>query len=216
MKFFKHFVDAHDGHTLTTLFQELGHMGPSCYWTLVELCAEKLDKKEEEEFSVAHCNFRFHERVLRTKLRVSSRNLRKFLGICSELSQVFSTFSGNQIEIEFPKLLESLDRDSKRARAVRGQSAPKIKKKIKINTTDFANLNWRDAAGSVLEMIARYGDWSKSEAEVREEIGDALFEIACRVGTHRIRMLPRNTFALPAVIAMLKDANNQLRLSGVG
>lgn len=78
------------------------------------------------------------------------------------------------------------------------------------------NRNWRDAAHSVLEMLARYGDWAKSEAEVRSEIGSDLFDIACRAGTHKMRMLPSNTFALPAVMGMLKDANNQLRLTGVG
>lgn len=215
MKFFKHFTDAHEGHTHSTLFEQMGHMGPSCYWILVELCAKKLEKEDHEEFTEAHCHFRFHERVLRTKLRVSPRNLRKFLNICSELSQVFSTFTKNTVEINFPKLLESLDRDSKRARQDRGQPAPKKKIKIKNKEADFANLDWREAAKEVQVMLAKYGDWSKSEAEVRDHLGDSVFDIACRAGTHKMRALPLNAFALPVIIGMLKDTNNQLRLKGV-
>jgi hypothetical protein len=215
MKFFKHFTDAHEGHTLSTLFEQMGHMGPSCYWTLVELCAKKLEKEDHEEFTEAHCQFRFHERVLRTKLRVSPRNLRKFLNICSELSQVFSSFAKNTVEINFPKLLESLDRDSKRARQERGLPAPKKKIKNKNKETDVAFLNWREEALNIQAMLAKYGDWSKSEAEVRDHLGDTVFNLACRAGTHKMRMLPPNSFSVPAIIGMLKDANNQLRLTGV-
>lgn len=215
MKFFKHFTDAHEGTTITTLFERLGHMGPSCYWTLVELCAKKLEKEEDEEYTEAHCHFRFHESVLRKKLRISSKNLQKFLGICSELSQVFSTFSADIIEIEFPKLLESLDRDARRARPERGQAAPKRKNKRKNNTQDsFSNFDWKESAQLVMKCIVKYSDWSESEAEVRAEIGDVLFEIARRAGTHKMRMLPANPFTINLVMGMLKDTNSQLQLKG--
>lgn len=215
MKFFKHFTDSHRGQTMTALFKKMKHKGPCCYWILVEMCAEKLEKEEHEVYTEAHCKFRFDESVLRKNLHLSGTNLRKFLHICGDISALFSTFAGEIVEIEFPKILECLDRDSRRARTERGPSAPKRERKRKIDTADYANLNWREAANQVLEMLARYGDWSKSEAEVRAEIGDTLFEIARRAGTHKIRMLPANSFALPAVIGMLKDANNQLQLKGV-
>lgn len=216
MKFFKHFTDSHEGSTLTSLFKQMGHMGPSCYWTLVEICAEKLEKEESEEYTEAHCHFRFHESILRKKLRVSSKNLQKFLRICSELSVVFSTFSQDIVEIEMPKLLECLDRDARRARPERGPSAPKRKSKRKNKEADIANLNWREAASSILAALARYGDWAKGEAEVREELGDTVFELARRAGIHKMRMLPGNQYAVPTVMGMLKEATNQTRMIAEG
>jgi hypothetical protein len=212
MKFFKHFTDSHRGQTMAILFDRMEHVGPSCYWTLVEMCAEKLEKGDEELFTDAHCKFRFHERVLRKNLRISRKNLRKFLGICAEISQVFSTFSGEIVEIEFPKLLECLDRDAKRARTDRGLAAPKIKNKIKNKEIDVAYLNWRDAASAVRSSIKRWGNWGDSEAEVREELGDVVFETARRAGVHRLRMVPDDNFAVLAIAGMLKEANNQLQL----
>lgn len=136
MKFFKHFCDAHRGRTIQTLFELHGHMGVACYWILVELCAEKLEKDSDEVFTAEHCVFSFHERTLRQSLRVSSTKLESFLNKLSELSQLSFKKVGNIFEIEFSKLLESLDRDSKRARTARAVPAPKKKRKIKKEEKD--------------------------------------------------------------------------------
>jgi hypothetical protein len=209
MKFFKHFTDAHRGQTLNNLFDRMGHMGRSCYWDIVEMCAEKLEKDESEEFTEAHCHFSFHEREIRKNLRVSPRNLRVFLEICAENSALSSSFSGKIIQIHMPKLLECLDRDSKRARQGRGLPAPKIKKKNK--EIDFANLNWAKEAAKVAEMIKRHGNWATDEADIRAVLGDFVFDIARRSGIHKMRVLPSNQYFVSNIASMLKDTNDQLK-----
>lgn len=131
MKFFKHFTDATRGNSMQYLFEKMGHVGIACYWILVEMCAEKLDKKASEEFTESHCNFSFHEKILRQNLRLSRVKLEIFLGFSSDISLLFFKKIESIYVIEMPKLLESLDRDSKRARTERVSTAPKKKNKIK-------------------------------------------------------------------------------------
>lgn len=195
---------------MNLLFDQMGHMGPNCYWNLLEVCAEKMQKSDSDRYTEAHCKFRFHERVLRQELRISRKNLQKFLRICSELSQIFSSFSGEIVEIDFPKILECLDRDSKRARAGSADTEPRRKKK-EVRSTDAAFLNWREAATKVLWAIKRYGNWSDSESEVRADIGDTVFEICQRVGVHRIRTLPGDKWAVKDLSGMLEEAHQQLQ-----
>lgn len=114
---------------MQNLFEHMGHVGVACYWILVEMCAEKLVKTSEEEFGESHCIFGFHEKILRQNLRISRKNLELFLGYCQGFSLLSFKKSESFIEIAMPKLMESLDRDTKRARTVRAESAPK--KKIK-------------------------------------------------------------------------------------
>lgn len=132
MKFFKHFVDAHRGQFLHLLYDEFGHLGISCYWTLLELCAEKLEKQRDESLSEEHCVFVFHEQYLRKNLRISSAKLQKFLRFCSTNSQLCLNFAEEKLEIKMPKLLEYMDRDARRPRPC----APKIKIKIEDKEED--------------------------------------------------------------------------------
>lgn len=214
MKFFKHFTDAHRGKSLKPIRRKFGMAGIGMWWTLVELCAEKLDKDESESFTEAHCAFEFDRFHLASELGTKQVRLENILGSFSDHSLIESESSGNIIRIKMPKLLECLDRDSRRARTERGQAAPKIKNKIK-NKSDHLNLDWRKAAGAVLEMTKRYGNWSKDEAEVRDTIGDSLFDLATRAGVHKMRMLPPNQYLISNIAGMLKDANDQLQLKGV-
>lgn len=131
MKFFKHFADAHRGASMQNLFEQMGHTGIACYWILVEMCAEKLDKAREEEFTEEHCKFTFHEKILRQNLRISRTNVELFLGFCAGFSLLSFEITESEIKIYMPKLLESMDRDAKRARPPRVQAAPKKKIKIK-------------------------------------------------------------------------------------
>lgn len=132
MKFFKHFVDAHRGKSMQLLMKKYGPAGVGRYWYFVELCAEKLTKEKDEEYTEAHCVFEFEMAYLMRclaygNLKQCSTYLRGLsdLGLCSveEVNDVYVT--------SMPKLLECMDRDSKRARIERGAGAPKNKSKKK-------------------------------------------------------------------------------------
>lgn len=131
MKFFKHFADAHRGKSLTSLMNEFGLEGYAAYFILMEMCAEKLKKEPEEGFTAEHCRFTFNERTLREKLRMRSTKVELFLNSCSTLVLLQFTRTEDEFNFYVPKLLECLDRDSRRARHDRVQAAPKIKSKEK-------------------------------------------------------------------------------------
>lgn len=106
--------------------------GVGRYWVFLELCAEKMEKRRGEEFVEKHCRFDFEKHYLMRSLDYAnvmqvSRYLHALaeLGLCSvvETDEVFECF--------VPKLLECIDRDSKRARPKRDQDAPKMKKEDK-------------------------------------------------------------------------------------
>lgn len=129
MKFFKHFVDAQRGKALRGVRRSLGMAGIGMYWSLVEICAEKLDKKADEEFTKEHCVFEFDLGVLSECLGVKPARVQVILNSFSEHSLLRASSDNFIIKIEMPKLLESLDRDAKRARTERATAAPKIKSK---------------------------------------------------------------------------------------
>lgn len=155
MKFFKHFTDAHRGASMHGLFEKMSHTGIACYWTLVEMCAEKLEKERDEECTEAHCHFSFHEKILRQNLRISRTNVELFLGFCAGFSLLSFEITNNEIKIYMPKLLECLDRDAKRARPHRGQVAPKIKIKKKIKNIKKESDD-SPLATAFLNISARY------------------------------------------------------------
>lgn len=132
MKFFKHFTDAHRGRSLQSLKSRLGMDGIGRYWILVEICAEKMTKSKEEEYTEKHCRFTFDRRYLRDTLATHQiSGVEKFLRCLTDVELMSYTSSDDVIEIYMPKLLESLDRDVSRARTVRAVAAPKKKRKIK-------------------------------------------------------------------------------------
>ncbi len=87
----------------------------------------RVSKKQDEVFQLDHFKCIIHERLLREKLRLSRAKLERFLHQCSTLD----TLSFKKVKDEYhfyaPKLLEIMDRDSKKARPERGHVAPKIK-----------------------------------------------------------------------------------------
>lgn len=139
MKFFKHFVDSHRGKSLLRVRRELGMAGVGMYWTLVELCAEKLEKMKHEEFSEEHCVFEFDVDLIVQQLGTKRVRVGQVLARFQEAELLAAESSEYLIRIKMPKLLESLDRDSKRARAERAMAAPKIKIKIKKKIKSIAN-----------------------------------------------------------------------------
>lgn len=130
-KYFKHYVDAHEGFSLQTLMDEFRHAGPSVYWIIVEMCTAKFwelaANNPDKSFREIEPKFRFHKRLLIQKTRLRFDVLWRLLVRSGDLSLLAVTADGNQIEITMPKILEILDRDSKRARKPRVERAPKTK-----------------------------------------------------------------------------------------
>lgn len=124
MKWFKHFTDNHRGRSIQALFDEMGHAGLSSWYVLMEICAEKLEKIPDKPLEDSSCLFNFHERVVRQNLRLSPRNLRKFLEICRRFSLLSYEFSENFLKINMPILLDLLEYDQKKFRPRRASVAP--------------------------------------------------------------------------------------------
>jgi hypothetical protein len=144
------------------------------------------------------------------KYRGSSTEVQLKFNRSATKVQLPRTTLSYELNFYVPKLLEYLDRDSRRARHERATGAPKNKnKEIDLRGGNF---EWKDAAQSVSEMLRRYGDWSKDESKIREEIGSDLFEVARAAGTHRMRSLPSNRSYILAMTGMLKEAFEKIKL----
>jgi hypothetical protein len=118
------------------LMNQSGIEGYGRYFILMEICASKLQKNPDEEFTEAHCSFYLHPRLIRERLRVSQTKLESWLDLCQTLALLTWEKVEHEFYLHVPKLLESLDRDTKRARTVRAEVAPKKKIKIKIKKED--------------------------------------------------------------------------------
>lgn len=137
MKFFKHFTDAHRGQSLQLLKKRHGYAAKGRYWDLVEICAEKLEKESTEEFTEEHCTFAFAKPYLASSLGFANlKQLLSYLQAIAELGLCSFEDQGEVVLCSMPKLLESLDRDAKRARHERDTAAPKKKNKIKNKEED--------------------------------------------------------------------------------
>lgn len=116
MRFFKHFSDNHRGQSMQYIRQKLGHKGVSCYYVLMEICAEKIEPESDFVFVF---NRRYFENVLGIKRKCSENILRTF-----EEAGVLKAFcSENEIKIEVPIFANLLDRDMKKPRLKRAQPA---------------------------------------------------------------------------------------------
>lgn len=142
---------------MQSLMNEWGLEGYAAYFILMEMCGKKLERRKDEPLTDDHFRFVFNERLLREKLRMRSHKLCEFLSSCiklglfdaswnmnrsstevplkfnfsSTLVQLPSTKDEYEFSFYVPKLLECLDRDSKRPRSDRAPTAPKKKSKIK-------------------------------------------------------------------------------------
>lgn len=130
MRWFKHFSDNHRGTGHLNLFNSMGHVGPCCYWILMEMCAEKLEKKPDKTLEDSELLFSFDLRLVRQNLRLSRAKLELFLGF----SQGFGLFRykifENSLEIYMPILSDLLDRDLKKPRSSRAKHALKARLEI--------------------------------------------------------------------------------------
>lgn len=122
LKFVKHRANASEG-TLAKLIEELGVEAYGRYWLLIEACAKKLEKPDDREFEKSDFVFTFTQRQIRDVLRTKSKHCEIFLRTSSDLSLFDVDETENEVRIIFPKLLEELDRDYKRARTPRETTA---------------------------------------------------------------------------------------------
>ncbi len=132
MQWFKHYSTAEISDHLSDLLENFNFEGYGRYWRLLEILSNRFKGEEV-------C-FRFHSRLLRDSLRFRSDvQLGKFL-LAIGLQPGFNVkINGKQIEIEAPILLDLQDRDFKKSRKLREETAPKnkIKNKIKNKNKDI-------------------------------------------------------------------------------
>lgn len=121
MKWFKHYSDMHDGQSINNLMDELGHTG-LCFFLLQEMCAEKLEVGADSD-DESQAKFKFHPRIVRQKLRISSVKLERLLSVCSANGLLSYIFTENSLQISMPILLDLLDDGSKKARQRRDKDA---------------------------------------------------------------------------------------------
>jgi len=131
MIWFKHYTDNHRGRSMQFLFDEMGHTGIACWYILMEMCAEKLEKSLSKE----DCVFEFHERILRDNLRLSRTNVRRMLDLCATFAMLSYETDGTFVKIKMPKLAELLHPDLKRARQRPGriQAASRLDLELELN-----------------------------------------------------------------------------------
>lgn len=126
MKWFKHYSDNHRGQSVNRLFDELGYFGPFLYYTIYEICNEKLEKRDDRVLIDADCEFRIHRRVICSAVRAkpSSVDSGMILGQSCKLWSFKK--DGEFYEIKIPILLDLLESDQKKKRH---KSATKASKK---------------------------------------------------------------------------------------
>ena len=123
MIWFKHACDNHRGQSVQMLLDEHGYFGPFVYYTIYELCAEKLYDILSSDNACIDPVFRLHRRVVCSVTRAKPSSICCVLvtgQICGLLS---FNYDGTFFEFKIPILLKLLNRDSKSARTVRASNA---------------------------------------------------------------------------------------------
>lgn len=110
----------------------MGHIGVACYFLLMEICAEKIDKKFDKNLEKSDCEFNFSSRFVRKNLRISQRKLEVFLRICSGLGLFSFEIFEKELKIKFPILLDLLESDQKKTRSRRDQDAIKTRQELEL------------------------------------------------------------------------------------
>lgn len=153
MKWFKHFTDNHRGRSIQDLLDRMGHSG-LCYYLLVEMCAEKLEKKGDEMLTEADCQFHFHTRIVKQNLRLTTEKLKRLLSGCDANGLLSFQFDGSFLQINMPILLNLLNRDEFLARKIRAEHATKTRLDIDKNKNKNIHSDWLEAGFATL--VAKY------------------------------------------------------------
>jgi hypothetical protein len=233
MEYFKHFTSAHESNSLMTLRDLYGSDGYAAWFILLEMCAQKMQKQYGGSFTEDDCKFIFSERLVREKLRLRSTKVELILNSCSTLNLLEVTKVEDKYHFYIPKLLESLDRDQRRARRVRDNAAEvarleersknirnKNVRNKKLESSESANnaLQSAESFGSKLfkvyseAFLNRYGVTPTRNAKVNkncqqiyDRLGEDAFEVAKFFLTHNDSFYLR---AQHPIGSLLRDAES--------
>lgn len=133
MKWFKHFTDNHRGRSVQFLLDELGYFGPFFKDTLLEMCAEKLDRKADRELTEDDCKFVFHRRVVESATRAKRTSVSRALDAGAKCNFWSYKADGDFFEISAPILLDLLEYDQKKSRQRRAPIVPEKRLRIEKN-----------------------------------------------------------------------------------
>lgn len=163
MKWFKHYSDNHRGQSVNALMDELGYFGPFLYYTIYEICSEKLQGSTEQPITIDDCIFRLHRRVVCSATRARPTSVSRGLDV-GQTSGLWSyETDGDYFLIKIPILLELLDSDQKKTRLKRATIAGK-------------------------KRLDKEEDKDKDKEEEANSIGCEVFSIPLRL-MHDLKML---------------------------
>jgi hypothetical protein len=106
MKWFKHYSDAIDDPFIQELMDEFGHFGYVGWFGLIEIIAKESGAELTGKVSVSPT-------YVRRKLRSSWTKVELLLTFCQTFGKLSFTFSGKNLQIEIPKMLELRDNYTK-------------------------------------------------------------------------------------------------------
>lgn len=175
MEYFKHYTNAHEGKAVMELFDAFDHTGYAVWFILLEMCAEKMQKSKDENYSEIHCKFSFHERLVRQKLHLSQTKVRNILDKCQELSLLSYEVVGKDFNFYIPKLLESLDRDQRRARQVRDSGAANVRLEERSKNIRIKNKEVRREEASAADVVPAQAE--PTEASPHSKVFESLAEL---------------------------------------
>lgn len=125
MKWFKHYSDNHRGQSVNALMDELGYFGPFIYYTIYEICSEKLQGSTEQPIGIDDCIFRLHRRVVCSATRAKPSSVTRGLTLGQSCGLWSFKIDGDYFEIKIPILLDLLDSDQKKTRLKRDRFSAK-------------------------------------------------------------------------------------------
>lgn len=172
----KHYSNARQSEFLSKLYAKYGWEGYGKYWGLLELLATSYDGNEPI--------FHVPRETVRALFGVRSWNdLQSFVDWLTNERVLKFALCENVYRIEAPILLDLLNRDFKRARKERVESAPredksKNKKKDKEKEGDTATalprlaLLWNSFSGKLPKVVASNSKRKKSADQRLKEYGD--------------------------------------------
>lgn len=150
MKWFKHYSNASISNSLTEIIAKYGLTGYGRYWLLLEKMCEKFDGETDNKFTFSTKDLRdlmgFHR----------TQDLIKFLSSLDQVGIMSHTSKDQVIEIYTDILLRLQGRDYKKARSERAETAPKIKREIKIKNKNNINTESSDFFSDTMRLIQIY------------------------------------------------------------
>ncbi|MBL7542805.1 MAG: DUF4373 domain-containing protein [Bdellovibrionaceae bacterium] len=196
MRWFKHFIDQSRSPAIAHIKRVLGMAGIGCYWQLIEACAEKMEKRREENYSERHCHFSFDISQLANILGCKPKRVEVILKTFQECSLLQFDRDNFVIKIDMPKLLEFLDRDTDRARPLRGRAElrdrvdKKIEKEeIEVKSNVGMPFFYREA-DIFLKAVKKFG--SNDSENLKAYLGEDRWSWWLGIGGQRIRNTPPN------------------------